>query len=163
MHGGRGSGARASDGTLFVFDPRTEQRVFEEALIPDAKAVVSVRFNKHDGNVYATTDNQMLFSFDPKNMKLLRTWKIRSPGTPLAGVPEDAGMLHITIAASGDVYGVTQRDLWRLRRKHGEIEYLDQPPIPNLYQIVEGEPGVFYMGAQTHLLKYIVDAPAYFR
>ena len=42
------------------------------------------------------------------------------------------------------------------------MEYLDQPPITDLYQIVEGEPGIFYIGARGHLLEYhLKDTPHY--
>jgi len=34
---------------------------------------------------------------------------------------------------------------------------------PDLYQIVEGEPGVFYIGARGHLLEYhLKDTPHYY-
>jgi len=163
MRGGRGSGDRADAGTLFVFDPQTGRRVFEDVVVPGAKAVVSIRYNQHDKRVYATTDNQKLLAFDPRKFQVLETWDIRSAGTALAGVPEDVGMIHITAAHNGDVYGVTHRDLFRLNRKQGQIEYLETPPMPGLYQIVEGQPGVFYMGAGTHMLKYVVETPTFYR
>ena len=163
MRGGRGSGDRADAGTLFVFDPQTGRRVFEEVVVPGAKAVVCIRYNQHDKRVYATTDNQKLLAFDPRKFQVLETWDIRSQGTALAGVPEDVGMIHITAAHNGDVYGVAHRDLFRLNLKQGKIEYLETPPLPGLYQIVEGQPGVFYMGAGTHLLKYVVETPTFYR
>ena len=44
----------------------------------------------------------------------------------------------------------------------GRIHYLDTPPITDLYQIVEGEAGVFYIGARGHLLEYrLQDTPHY--
>jgi len=163
MRGGRGSGDRADAGTLFVFDPQTGRRVFEEVVVPGAKSIVSIRYNKHGKRVYATTDNQKLLAFDPRKFQVLETWDIRSAGTALVGVPEDVGMIHITAAHNGDVYGVTHRDLFRLNRKQGQIEYLETPPMPGLYQIVEGQPGVFYMGAGTHMLKYVVETPTFNR
>jgi len=163
MRGGRGSGDRANAGTLFVFDPQTGRRVFEEVVVPGAKAVVCIRYNQHDKRVYATTDNQKLLAFHPRTFRVLQIWDIRSVGTPLAGVPEDVGMIHITAAHNGDVYGVTYRDLFRLNREQGRIEYMETPPLPGLYQIVEGQPGVFYMGAGTHLLKYVVETPTFYR
>ena len=163
IHGGRGSGDRADDATLVVFDPKTGQRVFEQAVVEDAQAIVSIRYNAADRRVYATTDNQTLLRFHPRQFKVEKTWRIRSAGTPLAGVPEDVGMLHITPASDGNVYGISYRDLYRLDTRRGRLEYLEKPPLPGLYQIVEGEPGAFYMGAGTHLLKYVVKAPAYFR
>lgn len=163
IRGGRGSGVHAKEGTLFVFDPRTSKRVFEQSLVKGAKAFVAVRYNRVDQRVYATTDNQMLVRFHPREFKVEKTWRIRTAGTPLAGVPEDVGMLHITVAQSGDVYGIGYRELYRLNRKTDSIEYLETPPRGGLYQIVEGQPGEFYMGAGTHLLKYVVQPVAYYR
>ena len=80
-----------------------------------------------------------------------------------AGVPEDVGMIHLVAASDGNIYGVTRRDVFRLNTGTGEIEYLDPPPIPDLYQIVEGAPGEFYMGARSHLLKYTLNTPVYYR
>jgi hypothetical protein len=163
IHGGRGSGDQTGVATFFVHDPQTGKRIYEEALVPGAKAYVSVRYNPSDGIVYATTDQQFLVGFDPKRLDMTDMWSIRSAGTPLAGVPEDVGMIHITPASDGNIYGVTSRDVFRFDTRAMKVEYLDPPPIPDLYQIVEGEPGVFYMGARTHLLRYTVKTPGFYR
>ena len=63
----------------------------------------------------------------------------------------------------GNIYGVAYRDLYRLDTRSEELEYLETPPLEGLYQIVEGSPGAFYMGAGTHLLKYVLQPPAYYR
>ena len=89
--------------------------------------------------------------------------QLRSPGTPLAGVPEAHGVVHITAATDGDIYGVSSCDVFKisLGLSTMRIQYLDTPPIKDLYQIVEGpEPGVFYIGARGHLLEYhVMDTP----
>jgi hypothetical protein len=42
------------------------------------------------------------------------------------------------------------------------VIYLDLPPTPDLYQIVESSPGVFYIGARSHRLEYhLKDTPHY--
>ena len=163
IHGGRGSGDRADEATLLVFDPKTRKRVYEEIVVKDAKAIVAIRFNAVDKRVYATTDNQVLLRFHPREFKVEKTWHLRSSGTPLAGVPEDVGMLHIAAASDGNVYGIGFRDLYRLNTKTDKIEYLETPPRSGLYQIVEGKPGSLYIGAGTHLLKYVVQPVDYFR
>lgn len=163
ISGGRGSGNRATEAVLFAFDPQKRRRVFEDVVVPGAKAIVSIRYNSADKRVYATTDNQVLLRFHPRNFKIEKTWKIRQAGTPLAGVPEDVGMLHITAASDGNIYGISFRDLYRLNTQTDELEYLETPPRSGLYQIVEGQPGELYMGAGTHLLKYAVNSKAYFR
>jgi streptogramin lyase len=163
IHGGRGSGIRAEVATLIVHDPDTGTRVFEQAIVPDSKSIVCLRYNALDNRVYGSTDNQVLFAFDPRSFRLLAAWPIRSPGSPLAGVPEDVGIIHLTVASDGNVYGVTSQDVFRLDVTRGVVEYLDPPPIPDLYQIVEGAPGEFFIGARTHLLKYTPNSSEYFR
>jgi hypothetical protein len=163
IHGGRGSGDRADVATLFVHDPESGARVFEAPVIEGAEAIGCLRYNQADGKIYGTSDNQVLFSFDPHSYQVQRTWNIRSPGTPLAGVPEDVGIIHLVAASDGNIYGVTRRDLFRLRVDGGLLQYLEPPPIPDLYQIVEGLPGEFFMGARTHLLKYSLGSGEYYR
>ena len=78
------------------------------------------------------------------------------------GVPETYGVTHLTCGHDGDIYGVTSKDVFKLDVSTDRVEYLDQPPIPDLYQIVEGEPGIFYIGARGHLLEYhLKDTPHY--
>ena len=87
---------------------------------------------------------------------------MRSKGTPLMGVPETYGVIHLTGVADGAIYGVTRRDAFKLDVNSDRVHYLDPPPISDLYQIVEGAPGVFYLGARGHLLEYhLKDTPHY--
>ena len=67
------------------------------------------------------------------------------------GVPETYGVIHLTCGHDGDIYGVTQNQVFKIDVVAERIVCLDTPPIPDLYQIVEGAPGVFYMGARGHL------------
>ncbi len=163
VRGGRGSGERADEATFVVHDPSNGERVFESALVPGSLAVVSARAHRANGHVYFTTDNRFLVEFDPRSFAIRERWRVRSAGTPLAGVPEDVGMLHITVATDGNVYGIAHRDLFRLEVQKRRVEYLDPPPRSGLYQIVEGRPGEFFIGAGTHLLRYLVDEPVYYR
>ena len=78
------------------------------------------------------------------------------------GVPEAYGVIHLTTGGDGGIYGVTQRDVFKLDVSADRVVYLDPPPISDLYQIVEGAPGVFYIGARGHLLEYhLKDTPHY--
>ena len=80
---------------------------------------------------------------------------------PRSGRPRSR---HGTLARSPSSHcGLADSDLFRWNATSRTIEYLDTPPMTGLYQIVEGSPGEFYMGAGTHLLKYFVKAPAYYR
>jgi outer membrane protein assembly factor BamB len=163
IRGGRGSGVHAKVATVFVHDPQQGTRTAEQALIPEAKAITCLRYDAPTRQLYGTSDNQLFFVIDPNTLGVTGRWPLRSAGTPLAGVPEDVGMTFIAPAHDGNVYGVTYSDLFRWNATSRTIEYLDTPPMPGLYQIVEGSPGEFYMGAGTHLLKYFVKAPAYYR
>src|SRR5262249_23169855 len=103
-----------------------------------------------------------LFAFDREERQAVRTWTLRSRGTPLMGVPEAHGIIHLAAGSDGDLYGVTGTDLFKLDTSTDRLIYLDPPPIPDLYQIVEGSPGVFYLGARGHLLEYhLKDTPHY--
>ena len=87
---------------------------------------------------------------------------MRNEGTPLIGVPETYGVIHLTSCQDGDIYGVTRSDVFKLDVSTGRVHYLDPPPITGLYQIVEGEAGVFHIGARGSLLEYhLQDTPHY--
>ena len=78
-------------------------------------------------------------------------------------VPETYGVIHLTCAQDGDIYGVTQKDVFKIDVSTGCIHFLDAPTISYLYQIVEGEAGVFYIGARGHLLEYRFAGHTYYR
>ena len=162
ISGGRGCIETTTEGKLVLFDVEAEARVFECIPVPAAEAVTSVAVSSADGLVYGSVSSGQLFAFDVDERQVVRRWEMRSKGTPLMGVPETYGITHLTCAHDGDIYGVTQKDVFQLNVSTGEVRYLDPPPITDLYQIVEGEPGVFYIGARGHLLEYhLQDKPHY--
>ncbi|MBI4551418.1 MAG: PQQ-binding-like beta-propeller repeat protein [Candidatus Latescibacteria bacterium] len=162
IRGGRGWAETTCEGRLFVFDPGQRRRIFELVPVTGAIAVTSLAVSPVTRLVYGTTDTCRLFAFDPDALQVVQTWTLRNPGTPLMGVPEAYGIIHLTAGSDGDIYGVTRYDVFKLDLSTGRIIYLDQPPIPDLYQIVEGAPGVFYIGARSHLLEYhLRDIPHY--
>lgn len=106
------------------------------------------------------------FVFDLAELQVIKVLQLPSAGTPLAGVPEAHGVVHITTARDGvSVYGVAGRYVIKLDTATLRVVVLDVSPVADLYQIVESpvEDGVFYMGAQSHVLKYHVDAVPHFR
>jgi len=162
ISGGRGCVETTTEGRLVLFDVDAEARVFECVPIPGADAVTSLAVSNADGLVYGSVSSGQLFAFDVAERQVVQTWEMRSKGTPLMGVPETYGIIHLTCGHDGDIYGVTRKDVFQLNVSTGEIRYLDPPPISDLYQIVEGEPGVFYIGARGHLLEYhLQDRPHY--
>ena len=154
ISGGRGSQEPTSEARFFIFDPQSERRIYETIPFGDAIAITSLACSKITGFVYGTTDKGLLFAFDPDQRQVVQTWQLRELGTPLMGVPETHGVIHLTAGSDGNIYGVTNTELFTLNVHLDRVIYLDQPPIPDLYQIVEGRPGVFYIGARGHLLEY---------
>ena len=162
ISGGRGCIETTTEGKLFVFDVETERRLFECIPVPDADAVTSLAVSSRSGFVYGSVSTGQLFAFDVDGRQVVKHWPMRSLGTPLMGVPETYGITHLTCGHDGDIYGVTREDVFKLDVSTDRVHYLDQPPITDLYQIVEGEPGVFYIGARGHLLEYhLKDTPHY--
>lgn len=162
ISGGRGSIETTTEGQFFVFAPAQAQRVYSCIPVPGAKAVTSLAVSPLTHLVYGTTDTGHLFAFDRDERQVVKRWPLRSQGTPLMGVPETYGIIHLTAGSDGAIYGVTNSDLFKLDISTDRIIYLDPPPIPDLYQLVEGAPGVFYLGARGHLLEYhLKDTPHY--
>lgn len=162
IRGGRGCVDVTTQAKLFLFDPRLERRVYECIPIADAIAVTSLAVSPVTRFIYGATDTGHLFAFDRDERQVVKVWELRSQGTPLMGVPEAYGIIHLTAGSDGDLYGVTRTDVFKLDVSLDRVIYLDPPPIPDLYQIVEGAPGVFYIGARSHLLEYhLKDTPHY--
>lgn len=163
ISGGRGCVETTDQGLLFIFDPDRQQRIFECVPDGDAVAVTSLAVSRKSGLVYGTTSTSHLFAFDQAQRQVIQTWSLRTDGTPLMGVPETYGVIHLTPGSDGDIYGCTGTDVFKLDVSTDRIHYLDQPPIPDLYQIVEGAPGIFYLGARGHLLEYHLKNTPHFR
>ena len=74
-------------------------------------------------------------------------------------------MVHLTTGRDGDVYGVAGRYVFKLDMATERDVVLDRAPLPALYQIVESpmEDSVFYIGAQSHVLKFCVGGVPHFR
>lgn len=162
ISGGRGSVETTTQGRLFVFDPQRERRIAECIPDSDAIAVTSLAVSSNSGLVYGSTDTGLIFAYDVAMRQVVNRWQLGSAGTPLMGVPETYGIIHLTADSDGNIYGVANRDLFKLDVSAATVIYLEPPPIPDLYQIVEGAPGVFYIGARGHLLEYHVqDTPHY--
>jgi hypothetical protein len=162
ISGGRGSIEPTKEARFFIFDPQRARRIYETIPFGDAIAITSLACSPVTGLVYGTTDKGVLFAFSPAERQVVQSWQLRSLGTPLMGVPETYGVIHLTTGSDGNIYGVTNTEIFTLDVHLNRIIYLDQPPIPDLYQIVEGSPGVFYIGARGHLLEYhLRDTPHY--
>jgi outer membrane protein assembly factor BamB len=163
ISGGRGSIEPTTQARFFMFDPQSERRVYEVIPFGNAIAITSLACSPVTGLVYGTTDKGVLFAFNPDQRQVVQTWQLRSLGTPLMGVPETYGVIHLTTGSDGNIYGVTNSELFTLDLHLDRIIYLDQPPISDLYQIVEGRPGVFYIGARGHLLEYHAKGTPHYR
>ena len=162
VSGGRGSLESTTQGKLFVFAPESGQRICTCIPVAEAKAVTSLAVSPVTKLVYGSTDSGHLFAYDRDERQVVQQWQLRSKGTPLMGVPETYGIIHLTTGSDGAIYGVTNCDLFKLDISTDQISYLDPPPIRDLYQIVEGAPGFFYIGARGHLLEYhLKDTPHY--
>ena len=164
IRGGRGCIETTTEARLFMFSPSDNRRVFE--CIPQWGAITigNLACSPVTGLVYGSTDTGHLFAFCPERRRVLSRWEMNDAGTPLMGIPEAHGIIHLTCGRDGDIYGVTRRDVFKLDVTTGRILYLDKAPIPDLCQIVEGpEDGVFYIGARGHLLEYHVQETPHFR
>lgn len=164
IRGGRGCVETTTEARLFMFCPREERRVFE--CIPEwgAIAVGNLACSPATGLVYGSTDTGGLFAFSPEQRRVMVRWSLDEQGTPLMGVPEAHGVVHLTAGRDGDIYGVSRTRVFKIDVSAERLVNLDKAPIPDLYQIVEGfEDGVFYIGARGHLLEYHLRDTPHFR
>jgi hypothetical protein len=169
IHGGRGCVDATTVARLFIWDVSQQTRVFECIPVAGACAVTSLAVSDKGLLVgtaasYSPASDHVVFVFDIRGRQVTHTFQLHNPSTPLAGVPEAHGVVHITAASDGDIYGVTSCAVFKLDLSTLRIIYLDTPPIRDLYQIVEGPTaGVFFIGARGHLLEYHVRDTPHFR
>lgn len=164
IRGGRGCIETTTEAKLFMFSPQENRRVFECIPHWGAIAIGNLACSPITGYVYGSTDEGTIFAFCPQRRRVVWRWQLNNTGTPLMGVPEAHGILHLTCARDGDIYGVTQYEVFKIDVSTDRLFYLDRAPIPDLCQIVEGpQDGVFYIGARGHLLEYHVRETPHFR
>ena len=105
IHGGRGCVDVTTEARLFLWDPAQQRRVFECVPVPGAAAVTSLAVcgGRLVGSAasYSAESDSTLFVFDIVARQVTHTVQLRGPGTPLAGVPEAHGVVHLTTAADG--------------------------------------------------------------
>ena len=148
---------------MFVFDPQTKQRVCQLRPVEGANTVTSLAVHP-SGLVFGTTDNRRLFAFDPERFVVEEViGPLRSEGTRLMGVPEGVEMFPLICASDGFIYGLTRFDLFRIDGSSRVLTYLNDPPLPELYALTEGNPGVLYMSAGTHVIKCLLRPPPFYR
>ena len=138
--GGAARKITTRDGLLFVFDPQTKQRVCQLRPVEGANTVTSLAVHP-SGLVFGTTDNRRLFAFDPERFVVEEViGPLRSEGTRLMGVPEGVEMFPLICASDGFIYGLTRFDLFRIDGSSRVLTYLNDPPLPELYALTEGNP-----------------------
>jgi len=163
IYGGRGAEITTRDGLLFVFDPQTKQRICQLRPVEGANTVTSLAVHPA-GLVFGSTDNRRLFAFDPERFVVEEViGPLRSEGTRLMGVPEGVEMFPLICASDGFIYGLTRFDLFRIDGSSRVLTYLNDPPLPELYALTEGNPGVLYMSAGTHVIKCLLRPPPFYR
>ena len=171
--GGRGSDPTTAEALFVIWDVEAADREFSCVPVQGAAAITSLATVESRGLVVGTPAPATTmphapataFVFDLAQRQVIKTLSLCSPGTPLAGDPEAHGVVHITTARDGDVYGVAGRHVFKLDTGTLRVSVLDKAPIANLYQIVESpaEELVFFMAAEGHVLKYCVHTTPHYR
>jgi len=158
------------EGKIVVFDPYTEEKLLEIVPVEGNYAVMDMEYNPKNGLIYGvakmrwrawevTKPNGYIFIFDPKTMAVIDTiGPLRSPSTNIFGLPEEPGWYDLAVGQDGDVYGITVKDFFKIDTSTNTLIYLKEPPLAVLNHLVEGEaPGIWYMGAGSHILKYLPE------
>lgn len=171
IQGGRGGPVDMTrQGKIVVFDPYTEEKLLEIVPVEGNYAVMDMEYNPKNGLIYGvvkmrwrawevTKPNGYIFIFDPKTMAVIDTiGPLRSPSTNIFGLPEEPGWYDLEVGQDGDVYGITVKDFFKIDTSTNTLIYLKEPPLAVLNHLVEGEaPGIWYMGAGSHILKYLPE------
>lgn len=140
------------DGTLFIFDMNSRQKVFEMNPIPGERAITSLAFGP-DGLLWGLT-NGKLFAFDTDTLQVVRTKELY-PYT-WSDIVLAAGTLNFH--SDGLLYGEAAGRLFRLDPQTWEHETLAE----GANYFAQDEFGrIFYSSASTELFMYDDIPPAF--
>ena len=138
--GGGGSTPVEKEAKFFAFDPKKKQKVFETALVPDARSYpATVAAN---GKIF-TSVGSTLFVFDPVAMKVAKT--ISLPG----------GQTEISLGrhAGGKLVGLAGGNVYVLDPAKLEIVATAKSPVPIKCGFALTDDSV-YFGSGTELWRY---------
>jgi WD40 repeat protein len=120
VSGGLGIEPRASEGKLFLWDPKKNEKVFETSPVAGAKLVTGLIIGP-DKNVWGVADGT-LFGFDVAKRAVIFTKPLfpPKPSARHAGWRDAAMLLH----SDGNIYGTVSDKLFRLDPKSKDVMVL---------------------------------------
>lgn len=147
--GGVSSEPTQEDATLFIFDPASEEVLFEMNPLPGERAITSLVFDE-EGVLWGIT-NGVVFTFDPKTREVLRTKQLYP--YEWTEIVLAAGTLNFY---EGKLYGEAVTHIFEMdpktweHRTIGRGNYFAQDRYGRIYTIMNS----------TELIRYDVDAAA---
>lgn len=146
IYGGLGtSGPTETEGKLIVFDPVTQQKVFETVPVPGRKGVTGLVADE-DGYIWGVAE-EFIFKFDPVEQEVVfQTAKLRRYGSGTTWA-----YAHMELAPDGQLYGTSRSKFFKI------------DPVTHQYEelistygnyLVQDDYGSFYFTQGDILWKY---------
>ena len=120
--GGGGAHATEKDAKLFLFDPKTQEKIFETVPVPGAGGITDL-IAAPNKLLYGIAGRNTLFVFDPRarKVKLTRRLPFRTGGYCFNSV---------AIGPDRRIWGVSPDGIFRIDPKTDEAEVIAKPPRP---------------------------------
>lgn len=138
--GGGGTRPSETEARFFAFDPKTKQKVFESALVPEATKYAAMC--AASGKVFTALGNKLL-EFDPRSMKVVKT--IPLPGSQVE--------ISLGVNRDGMLVGLTTKGVYVFDTAKSELVHTAAAPVPvNCgFAIVDN---AVYFGSKAELWRY---------
>ncbi|HEX8524815.1 MAG TPA: hypothetical protein VF669_21365 [Tepidisphaeraceae bacterium] len=144
--GGLGIQPSEKSAKLFVYDPKTREKVFETAPVEGANAVTGLTVGP-DGKVWAVADGTLVI-FDVASKKVVQQHELMKPDYKGKHVWRDAALV---VHPNGQVYGVCQFKFFRMDSKTFEVTVLREEHTELLAMDSDGK---LYMRDKANLWQY---------
>jgi streptogramin lyase len=118
--GGGGSQPTQTEARLFLWDPRTRQKVFETAPVPGARDLTDL-IQAPNGLVFGIAGGETLFAFDVGARSVVLTAPL-----PFRGVPYNS----VGVGPDGGLWGLAHRGIFRIDPATFVVRLVAETPEP---------------------------------
>jgi hypothetical protein len=118
--GGGGSRPTQTEARLFLWDPRSRQKLFETAPVPGARELTDL-LQAPNGLIFGIAGGETLFAFDATTRSVMHTAPL-----PFRGVPYNS----VALGPDGGIWGLANRGVFRIDPTTREVRLVAEAPEP---------------------------------
>lgn len=138
IQGGSGSKSSKSEAKLFLWNPKTQKKVFEVVPVPGHKTINNL-IAAPNGKVFGIADGRMLFSFDPLNKR------IETRPIPVLNYLYNS----VGIGPDNMIWGIASKGIFTINTDTLKVKLEAQSPAPITGGFAMGNGNIYYASGAT--------------